>query len=75
MEEKASLAEHDNDKKDANTCIALGAGVGILGAASAALSGAVCPLCVVIAPGLVGYGAYKRWKSGTKGKGDSTLKK
>jgi len=66
MEETLSLEEIDRDKKDANTCMALGAGVGIFGAASAALAGAVCPLCIFIAPGLVGYGAYKRWTAGDK---------
>ena len=66
MEENLSLEAINRDKKDANTCMALGAGVGILGAASAALAGAVCPLCIFIAPGLVGYGAYKRWTAGDK---------
>lgn len=64
MEENLTLEEIDKEKKDANTCMALGAGVGILGAASAALAGAVCPLCIFIAPGLVGFGAYKRWTAG-----------
>lgn len=64
--ERLIMEEIDRDKKDANTCMALGAGVGILGAASAALAGAVCPLCIFIAPGLVGYGAYKRWTAGDK---------
>ena len=63
MEEKPSVVEGSKDKKDANTCMALGVGVGALGAASAALSGAVCPLCIFIAPGLVGFGAYKRWRA------------
>ncbi len=55
--------EPRNDQEEAHTCIALGAGVGLLGATSAALTGAFCPLCVVVAPGLIGYGAYKKWKS------------
>ena len=50
------------DKREANTCMALGAGVGILGATSAALTGAVCPLCIFVAPGLIGLGAFKRWQ-------------
>ena len=66
VEENLSLEEIDRDRKNANTCMALGAGVGIWGAASAALAGAVCPLCIFIAPGLVGYGAYKRWTAGDK---------
>ena len=51
------------ERKEADACIALGAGVAILGAGAAAVTGAVCPLCVFIAPGLVGYGSYKRWKA------------
>ena len=62
MEADLSVKKIKEDKKGANTCMALGVGVGALGAASVALSGAVCPLCIFIAPGLVGYGAYKRWR-------------
>ena len=58
----------DKDKArqtaEANTCVALGAGVGVMGAAGAAISGAVCPLCVIVAPALVGYGLYARIKNG-----------
>ena len=65
------IAESSTEKKkDANTCMALGAGVGVLGAAAALLTGAVCPLCVFIAPSLVGYGAYQRWKADSKNEGD-----
>ena len=52
--------------QEANTCIALGAGVGLLGAAAATVAGAVCPICVVVAPGLIGYGAYARRKARRK---------
>jgi hypothetical protein len=63
MEEKSTVEKINKDKKDANTCMALGVGVGAIGAASAALAGAVCPLCIFIAPGLVGFGAFKRWRA------------
>ena len=63
VDNKNSSERLAQDKKEANTCLALGAGVGALGAASAAITGAVCPLCFFIAPGLVGYGAFKRWKA------------
>jgi len=62
MKHETASEETVRDKKEANTCMALGAGVGILGGAAAPLTGAVCPLCIFIAPGLVGYGAYRRWK-------------
>lgn len=51
---------HREEIRDANTCMALGVGVGALGAGAAALAGAACPLCVVIAPALIGTGALKR---------------
>lgn len=60
----AQASAQESGKREANTCMALGAGVGALGAAAAALGGAVCPLCVVVAPGLIAIGAYKRWKCG-----------
>lgn len=73
MEEKTLVKERNNDKKDANTCMALGVGVGVLGAASA-MAGAVCPLCIFITPGLVGYGAYKRWRLSQITDSDGTTK-
>ncbi|CAN5923209.1 hypothetical protein BH11MYX4_BH11MYX4_05710 [soil metagenome] len=48
---------------DANTLIAGGLGIGAFGLISAAIGGAVCPVCVVAAPALLGVGAYKRWKA------------
>ena len=63
MEDNSAALGFNKDKRDANTCMALGVGVGALGAVAAALSGAVCPLCIFVAPGLLGIGAYKRWKT------------
>lgn len=48
------------DKKEENSCIALGVGVAGLGTAAAVVAGAVCPLCFVIAPGLIGAGITKK---------------
>ncbi|MBX7143702.1 MAG: hypothetical protein K1X79_04560 [Oligoflexia bacterium] len=62
-EEKDLRPEKGQQEREANTCMALGAGVGVLGAASAALTGALCPLCVVVAPGLIGLGAYRKWSA------------
>ncbi len=50
------------ERREANTCMALGAGVGALGAGAAIAGGAVCPLCYFVAPGLIALGAYKRIK-------------
>jgi uncharacterized membrane protein YebE (DUF533 family) len=53
----------DPDAAEANTMIAGGLGIGAFGVISAAIGGAVCPVCVVAAPALLGVGAYKRWKA------------
>lgn len=63
MTKKEINSDKSKEVKDANTCMALGAGVGVFGTAGAIVSGAVCPLCIFVAPGLVGYGAYRRWKA------------
>ncbi len=44
-----------NELRDANSGIALGAGLGAMGTGTALLVGATCPLCVVFAPALIGY--------------------
>ncbi len=49
-----------SEKREANSCVALGAGVGALGIGAALITGAICPLCYVIAPGLIGAGLLKR---------------
>ena len=41
-------------KGDGKKCLALGLGVGALGTSAATLAGAVCPLCIVITPALMG---------------------
>lgn len=46
--------------RDANSCMAIGVGVGAAGAGAAVLVGALCPLCVIVAPALIGIGALKR---------------
>ena len=48
-----------NELRDANSCIALGAGLGAMGTGTALLVGATCPLCVVFAPALIGYGGLE----------------
>lgn len=53
----------DVHSSEANTLIGAGVGVGIYGAALASVTGAVCPMCVIAAPGLLAAGSYKKWKS------------
>lgn len=47
--------------RTANACIAFGASLGAVGTGTALLAGATCPLCVVLAPMLIGFGAWKRF--------------
>lgn len=47
--------------REANSCLALGAGLGAVGTTTALLAGATCPLCLVLAPVLIGVGAWKRY--------------
>jgi hypothetical protein len=53
--EPAACAE----RAAANRLLGAGLGVGVFGAVSGALLGAVCPLCIVVAPALVGAGIYE----------------
>jgi len=57
---KKTEIDVEKEKREANTCIGLGLGVGALGASGALLSGALCPICVVVAPGIVAAGVIKR---------------
>lgn len=54
------------EMRDAGSCLAMGAGVGTLSTASALLLGATCPLCVVIAPALIGMGLVKGYTARKK---------
>lgn len=51
------------ETRDANSLIAAGAGVGLIGLVTAAIGGVVCPICVVAAPALIGAGALRRWRN------------
>jgi len=52
----------DDRQSDANKLLAGGIGIGAIGVLGA-LTGAVCPVCVVAAPVLLGAGAYKKWRA------------
>ncbi len=54
-------ANRNDELRDANSCMAMGAGLGVVGAGTALLAGATCPLCIVLAPALIGVGAWKRF--------------
>ena len=55
-------SSQQEEKRDAGAMLMTGAAIGVLGLVSAAIGGAVCPVCVVAAPALLGIGAYKRWR-------------
>lgn len=52
--------DRNAELREANACMALGAGLGAVGTGTALLAGATCPLCVVIAPALLWFGVWKR---------------
>ncbi|MDA0660525.1 MAG: hypothetical protein O2931_08505 [Planctomycetota bacterium] len=54
--------DHQEGLREANSCLVLGAGVGAVGTTTALLAGAICPLCFVLAPALIGVGAWKRYQ-------------
>ena len=47
---------------DANAMLLAGAGIGVIGVVGAVLGSAVCPVCVIAAPTLLGVGAFGRWR-------------
>jgi len=55
---------HDStdELRQANSCLVLGAGLGAVGTATALVAGATCPLCLVLAPALIGVGVWKRYR-------------
>ncbi len=52
-----------NKLKEANQCIGIGAGVGAIGVGAALITGAVCPICYIAAPALLGIGFFARNKA------------
>jgi hypothetical protein len=62
----------DAAKSDANTLLAGGFGIGAFGLISAAVGGAVCPVCVVAAPVLLGVGAFSRWRIASRGRREAS---
>lgn len=57
----STQSDRHAELREANSCMALGAGLGAVGTGTALLAGATCPLCIVIAPALFGLGVWKRF--------------
>lgn len=65
-----TVSPHDSSKplaseelREAKAAMAIGAGVGAIGTVSALLTGATCPICVVMAPVLIGTGLLKGYSA------------
>jgi hypothetical protein len=50
-------------RSEGNQLLGAGVGIGAMGLAGGVLLGAVCPLCVVFTPALLGAGVYKRLRA------------
>ncbi len=66
MEKELNEAQVQQELRDAGSCLAMGAGVGTVGTASAILLGATCPICIVMAPALIGMGLFRGYAARKK---------
>lgn len=49
-------------RRESTEYLVAGLGIGTVGVVGAVVGAAVCPVCVVATPALLGVGLYKRWK-------------
>lgn len=56
----------DPRSRESTQYLTMGLGIGAIGAMGALVGAAVCPVCVVATPALLGVGLYKRWKERTE---------
>jgi hypothetical protein len=49
-------------REDAKNLLVGGATLGTFSLVTTLLVGSTCPMCIVVAPVMLGAGAYKRWK-------------
>lgn len=59
------------ERKEANTLMLGGLGLGAIGVLGAVVGAAVCPVCIVAAPTMLGLGAYRRWRTAKRSDGAS----
>jgi hypothetical protein len=55
-----AMNRSQGDNNEANTMLAGGAAIAAIGIAGAIVGGAVCPVCIVAAPALLGIGAARK---------------
>jgi len=60
------MPEPPNIPRESTQLLTAGLGIGAIGLVTAAVGAAVCPVCVVATPALLGAGLYKRWKERTR---------
>jgi hypothetical protein len=53
-------------KEDGNRLLVGGATLGTFAVVTSALFAATCPMCVVVAPAMLGAGAVQRWRASRK---------
>ena len=66
MTQISEFQDAQQELRDAGSCLAMGAGVGAVGTISAMMIGATCPICVVMAPALIGMGLVKGYAARKK---------
>lgn len=54
-------------RRESTEYLVAGLGIGTVGVVGAVVGAAVCPVCVVATPALLGVGLYKRWKEAKQG--------
>ncbi|MCC6523070.1 MAG: hypothetical protein IT373_10450 [Polyangiaceae bacterium] len=54
--------EKEHGSRASTEYLAAGLGVGAFGVLGAVVGSAVCPVCIVATPALLGVGLYKRWR-------------
>lgn len=55
------MSEPSPEERESTRYLTMGAGIGLFGVVGALAGAAVCPVCVVATPALLGVGLYKRW--------------
>lgn len=53
--------------RESTEYLAMGLGIGTFGVLGAIAGSALCPVCVVATPALLGVGLYKRWRERVRG--------
>ena len=56
------MADADPKDRESTRYLTMGASIGLFGVVGALAGAAVCPVCVVATPALLGVGLYKRWQ-------------